>query len=126
MRNTIKAIPSEEFVRFLKKVGFIKQKGGGKGSHEKWKHPQVARSFILPRTKEISHYLVQDLMEKLGFEKSDITGFLELYNHLMNKGPSPHAIPFSGVEETVFQKTTNEPSEIEQAEKTRGKKKRKK
>ncbi len=61
----------KDYYRDLTKIlvanGWMKA-DGGKGSHEKWVHPQTQRSVIVPRSK--SRHTANEVMKQAGLKKA--------------------------------------------------------
>lgn len=46
------AMKYSELVKLLKRAGFTRSEG--KGGHEKWSHPKLARPVVITQSREIS------------------------------------------------------------------------
>jgi predicted RNA binding protein YcfA (HicA-like mRNA interferase family) len=56
-----------DLVRLLREAGW-EHVPGGKGSHEKWRHPDLARAIIVPRAK--SRHTANGVLKQAGLSKA--------------------------------------------------------
>ncbi|MDO9471989.1 MAG: type II toxin-antitoxin system HicA family toxin [Caulobacter sp.] len=56
-----------DIVRILAEAGW-ERVPGGKGSHEKWRHPGSLRTLVIPRTK--SRHTANDILKDAGLPKA--------------------------------------------------------
>ncbi|MBI5939458.1 MAG: type II toxin-antitoxin system HicA family toxin [Caulobacterales bacterium] len=56
-----------ELVQLLRAAGW-RRISGGKGSHEKWRHPGSVKTLVVPRTK--SRHTANDILKDAGLPKS--------------------------------------------------------
>lgn len=56
-----------DIVRILTQAGW-ERAPGGKGSHEKWRHPGSTRTLIIPRTR--SRHTANDILKDAGLPKA--------------------------------------------------------
>jgi predicted RNA binding protein YcfA (HicA-like mRNA interferase family) len=56
-----------EIVRRLAAAGWVRTVGG-KGSHEKWAHPQTGRIVIVPQSK--SRHTANEVLKQAGLPKA--------------------------------------------------------
>lgn len=56
-----------DLARILKAAGW-QRLSGGKGSHEKWRHPASGKTLVVPRTK--SRHTANDILKDAGLPKA--------------------------------------------------------
>ena len=71
------SLTSRDIISGLEKLGFVKVRQ--KGSHGIFRHPDYRRTVVpIHQTKEISPYLVSDVLKQLGISEDE---FLKAIGH---------------------------------------------